>query len=35
MESESPGSTIPESVVVWSAGKDGDFETWDDNVKTW
>jgi hypothetical protein len=32
---ESPGSTIPESVVVWSAGKDGDFETWDDNVKTW
>jgi type II secretory pathway pseudopilin PulG len=32
---ESPGSTIPESVAVWSAGKDGNFETWDDNVKTW
>lgn len=32
---ESPGSILPESIVVWSAGKDGDFETWKDNVKTW
>jgi hypothetical protein len=32
---ESPGRTIPENIIVWSAGKDGDFETWDDNVKTW
>lgn len=28
-------SVIPESILVWSAGKDGDFSTWKDNVKTW
>ena len=22
-------------VLVWSAGEDGDFDTWEDNVKTW
>lgn len=26
---------IPETVLVWSAGKDGNFDTWDDNPKTW
>ena len=32
---ESPGSPLPESIIVWSAGKDGDFNTWKDNVRTW
>ena len=32
---ESPGILLPQSILVWSAGKDGDFETWEDNVKTW
>lgn len=32
---EIPGSFLPESIIVWSAGKDGDFKTWEDNVKTW
>ena len=32
---ESPGTTLPESIAVWSAGKDGNFDTWEDNVKTW
>ncbi|MBP9222877.1 MAG: hypothetical protein KBF76_03350 [Verrucomicrobiales bacterium] len=22
-------------ILVWSAGKDGNFDTWKDNVKTW
>lgn len=30
-----PSDFLPESIIVWSAGPDGDFETWDDNVKTW
>lgn len=30
-----PGTQLPESIVVWSAGPDGDFETWADNDKTW
>jgi len=30
-----PGTHLPESILVWSAGPDGDFETWKDNVKTW
>lgn len=32
-----PDSPIPVSewVWVWSAGPDGDFETWEDNIKTW
>ncbi len=29
------GSQLPESILVWSAGPDGDFSTWEDNVKTW
>ncbi len=32
---EKPGTFIPESILTWSAGPDGDFETWEDNVKTW
>jgi type II secretory pathway pseudopilin PulG len=32
---ESPGTLLPESILIWSAGKDGKFETWKDNVKTW
>lgn len=32
---EAPGTLIPESIAVWSAGPDGDFDTWKDNVKTW
>ena len=32
---EAPGTFLPESILVWSAGKDGDFATWKDNVKTW
>lgn len=30
-----PGTFLPESILIWSAGPDGDFETWEDNVKTW
>lgn len=30
-----PATHLPESIAVWSAGPDGDFETWADNVKTW
>ena len=32
---EAPGTHVPEPIAVWSAGPDGDFETWDDNVKNW
>ena len=32
---QTPGTHLPESIIIWSAGKDGDFETWDDNLKTW
>ena len=32
---ETPGTFLRESIAVWSAGKDGKFETWADNVKTW
>ena len=32
---EVPGTLIPESIAIWSAGPDGDFDTWADNVKTW
>jgi len=27
--------SIKETVLVWSAGPDGDFDTWDDNPRTW
>lgn len=26
---------LPESILVWSAGPDGDFDTWEDNPTTW
>lgn len=26
---------LPEAFLVWSAGPDGDFDTWKDNVTTW
>lgn len=32
---EAPGTLLPESIIVWSAGRDGNFDTWKDNVKTW
>ncbi len=32
---EAPGTLLPESILVWSAGPDGDFERWKDNVKSW
>jgi len=32
---DDPERILPESILVWSAGPDGDFDTWEDNVKTW
>lgn len=32
---ESPGNGFPELILIWSAGKDGDFDTWEDNPKSW
>ena len=32
---EAPGTHLPESILIWSAGPDADFETWADNVKSW
>ena len=29
------GEIIRGSVAAWSAGPDGNFETWDDNVNSW
>ncbi len=29
------GSRIRKRVLVWSAGKDGDFDTWEDNFTSW
>ena len=26
---------LPKRVIVWGAGKDGNWETWDDNPKSW
>jgi len=34
-DSTSASAELPESILVWSAGPDGDFDTWEDNVKTW
>jgi len=37
-QTENPSASsgiLPESILVWSAGPDGDFDTWQDNVKTW
>ncbi len=36
LDSPEPTSiTIPRNIAVWSAGPDGDFDTWEDNIKTW
>ncbi len=32
---EVPGTSLPECILIWSAGEDGKFETWKDNVRTW
>jgi type II secretory pathway pseudopilin PulG len=32
---EHTGASLSETVAVWSAGPDGDFNTWKDNVKSW
>jgi hypothetical protein len=32
---EHPGATINATVIVYSAGPDGDYSTWKDNVKSW
>lgn len=32
---EFPEQFLPETILVWSAGPDGNFSTWDDNIKTW
>ena len=32
---EKVGSFLPECILIWSAGEDGKFETWKDNVRTW
>lgn len=32
---ENQTENIQEAIVVWSAGPDGDFSTWQDNIKTW
>lgn len=26
---------LDEPILVWSAGPDGDFDTWEDNVTSW
>lgn len=30
-----PGAVLHKRILVWSAGRDGDFTTWDDNVASW
>lgn len=30
-----PGTRILKTAIIWSAGKDGDFSTWEDNVASW
>lgn len=32
---EHPGSVLAERVLIWSAGPDGDFNTWNDNICSW
>ncbi|MGY8643441.1 MAG: hypothetical protein ACKVJU_20390 [Verrucomicrobiales bacterium] len=32
---KSESKELPGTIIVWSAGPDGDFDTWKDNVKTW
>ncbi len=35
IEDPETGKIIPARVLIWSAGPDGQEETWDDNVKSW
>lgn len=30
-----PANFLPESIILWSAGPDGDFDTWEDNITSW
>lgn len=32
---EATGAGLSKRAIVWSAGKDGNLETWGDNVKSW
>lgn len=32
---EHPGATISEPAIIYSAGPDGDYSTWKDNVTSW
>jgi type II secretory pathway pseudopilin PulG len=32
---EHPGADISQPVIIYSAGPDGDYDTWKDNVKSW
>ena len=32
---DSPEKRLRKSVIAWSAGKDGDHDTWEDNVSSW
>ena len=32
---EHPGAMLREPIAIWSAGPDGDYTTWADNIKTW
>jgi type II secretory pathway pseudopilin PulG len=32
---EHPGALLSERIIIYSAGPDGDFSTWKDNVKSW
>jgi hypothetical protein len=34
-EVEEGRKTLPHHCIVWSAGKDGKEETWEDNIKSW
>jgi hypothetical protein len=32
---EQIGNRLPGPLIIWSAGRDGDLNTWDDNVASW
>ncbi len=35
MEAAAGRPMLPGRVIVWCAGKDGDWNTWDDNIQSW
>ena len=38
IKNPNPGSNTPQlqqTIIIYSAGPDGDYSTWDDNIKTW